>query len=133
MHKQIYISLPVKDLEASKTFYLALGFGLNPQFTGEDAVGIVISDNIYLMLSTEAVFQTLTTKTIVDSRTHVEWSRTLSCESKEELIALVDKAKAAGGKVDAYDDYGFMYQGWFEDPDGHHRGVMWLDANQMPQ
>ena len=41
----------------------------------------------------------------------------------------------AGGK--AYptpkQDHGFMYGRSFEDPDGHHWEVMWMDLSQMPQ
>jgi len=30
MNQQIYVNLPVKDLERSKTFFGALGFSFNP-------------------------------------------------------------------------------------------------------
>ncbi|HRE22926.1 MAG TPA: glyoxalase/bleomycin resistance/extradiol dioxygenase family protein, partial [Bacteroidia bacterium] len=33
MLKQVFINLPVKDLEKSMSFYEAIGFTNNPQFT----------------------------------------------------------------------------------------------------
>ena len=50
MHKQIYLNLPVADLAKSKDFYQALGYPLNPQFTGEGTACVVISDTISVML-----------------------------------------------------------------------------------
>lgn len=32
--KQIFVNLPVKDLKRSIDFFTALGFTLNPKFTG---------------------------------------------------------------------------------------------------
>ncbi|MDF2805260.1 MAG: glyoxalase, partial [Cellulosimicrobium sp.] len=53
MSTQIFVNLPVKDLDASKAFYTALGYTVNEQFTDENASSIVISDTIYVMLLTE--------------------------------------------------------------------------------
>ena len=36
MTKILFITLPVTDLSASTAFCKALGFSLNPQFSGED-------------------------------------------------------------------------------------------------
>lgn len=128
MSQQFFVSLPVKDLEKSKAFYTALGFSVNPQFTDEKAAGIAITDTVSLMLMAESFFQTFTTKTIIDAKASCEWSHGLTCDSKEAVIDMVNKAVVAGGKADEFQDYGFMYQGWFDDPDGHNWSV-W----RMPQ
>ena len=54
----------------------------------------------------------------------------VSADSREEVDAMVEKAGAAGGKVDPgpKQDYGFMYGRSFEDPDGHIWEVMWMDV-----
>lgn len=39
MAKMIFVNLPVTDLKASMSFYEALGFQNNPQFTDETASG----------------------------------------------------------------------------------------------
>lgn len=41
MTKTLFISLPVSDLSASTTFYKALGFSQNLQFSGEDGSAMV--------------------------------------------------------------------------------------------
>ena len=54
MNKQIFVNLPVKNLEKSKAFFAALGYTFNPQFTDENAASMVIQDgSIYAMLLVE--------------------------------------------------------------------------------
>lgn len=50
MPAKIFVNLSVKDLEASKEFYKALGYSINPQFTDANAACVVISDDIFVML-----------------------------------------------------------------------------------
>ena len=59
MINQIFVNLPVKDLKRSKTFFSALGFTINKQFTDENAACLVISDEIYAMLLAGDVLQVL--------------------------------------------------------------------------
>ncbi|MGE5621655.1 MAG: VOC family protein, partial [Bacillota bacterium] len=37
MHRQIYVNLPVKDIERTRQFFSSLGFAFNPQFSNEQA------------------------------------------------------------------------------------------------
>jgi predicted lactoylglutathione lyase len=48
--KQIFINLPVKDIEASMNFYKQLGFTFKPLFSFDDQKCMVWSDQIYVML-----------------------------------------------------------------------------------
>ncbi len=121
MNKQIFVNLPVKNLDKSVEFFTALGYTFNAQYTNEKATCMVISENsIYAMLLVEAFFQTFTTKRIVDAREMAEVSICLSAESRQEVDDMVAKAVAAGATVpQPPQDYGFMYTHGFEDPDGH--------------
>ena len=120
MHKQIFVNLPVADLQKSITFFKNLGFEFNPQFTNEKGAGMVISESIYAMLLARDFFQTFTAKTIADARKTTEVLVCLSCESRSEVDALVAKAVAAGGTAPRTPlDHGFMYAHGFEDIDGH--------------
>jgi len=120
MNQQIYVNLPVRDLPRSKEFFGALGYRFNPQFSNEQGACMVVSDHIYVMLLTEAFCQTFTHKPLVDARLSTEVLVCLSCDSREEVDNLVQKAWSAGAKVPrAPQDHGFMYQHGFEDPDGH--------------
>lgn len=121
MSKQIFVNLPVKDLPRSKSFFDALGFEFNPQFTNDQAASMIVSDDIFVMLLVEPFFQSFTKKAIADARTTVEAIICLSCDSRAEVDTLVAKALAAGGSVpDPAQDHGFMYAHSFEDLDGHH-------------
>ncbi|WP_213603608.1 VOC family protein [Pseudoxanthomonas japonensis] len=133
MTTQIFVNLPVRDLDRSKAFFTALGYANNPQFTDENAACIVISDTIYVMLLVEPFFQGFTRKTICDARTHTEAILCLSAESRAGVDALADKAIAAGGSetLEAK-DYGFMYQRSFQDPDGHQWEVVHMDDVATP-
>lgn len=133
MSHQIFVNLPVRDLEASKAFFRALGYANNPQFTDENAACVVISDSIYVMLLVEPFFQGFTRKAICDSRTHTEMILCLSAESRAAVDSMVDTALAGGGSepMEAK-DYGFMYQRSFQDLDGHLWEVVHMDEGAMP-
>ena len=120
MAQQIFVNLPVKDLERSKAFFGKLGYSFNPQFTNEQGACMVISETIYAMLLTEPFFQTFTKKPVADATKSTEVLVCLSCESRAQVDELVAKARAAGGKVPRQaQDHGFMYSHGYEDPDGH--------------
>lgn len=125
MSRQVFISLPVTNLEKSVAFFSALGFSRNPQFSDETAACIVVSDTIHIMLSNHEKFKMFTPKAVCDTSTAVEVLISLSCESREEVDSLVAKALAAGGTTyDKAEDFGFMYTHSFVDLDGHGWGLL---------
>lgn len=133
MNKQIFVNLPVKDLERSKAFFGHLGYTFNPQFTNDQGACMVISDTIYAMLLTEPFFQGFTKKPISDATHSTEVLICLSCESREEVDQLVAKALEAGGKApNPVQDHGFMYAHGYEDLDGHQWEVMFMDMSAVP-
>lgn len=132
MPTQIFINLPVKDLEKSKSFYEHIGFSINPQFTDETAACVVISDTIFVMLLTHKKAAEFISKKIANAHETTEVLNALSTESKEAVNELADKALANGGsKAGEPQDYGFMYSRSFNDPDGHLWEVLWMDKEQI--
>jgi len=128
MARKLFVNLPVRDLQASVAFFTALGFTFNARFTDEKATCMVISEEAFVMLLTEPFFATFTTRARCDAQTHTEALFALSCESRAEVDALVDKAIAAGGAPAMPPvDHGFMYGSSFYDRDGHHWEVLWMD------
>lgn len=127
MNKQIIFNLAVKDLDKSKAFFSALGFGFKPEFSNENAAFMVIvPDDICAMLSTEAFFQSLIDKPLAPAKEANEVIICLSCESREEVDTLIAKAVAAGGRTPhPPEDHGFMYDQGFEDIDGHLWNLVW--------
>ncbi|MEU1888456.1 hypothetical protein ABZ491_23590 [Micromonospora rifamycinica] len=45
---------------------------------------------------------------------------------------LIDRAGAAGGRIGDTDDYPFMYQRQFDDPDGYHYSPFWMKTDTDP-
>jgi hypothetical protein len=135
MHQQIYVNLPVKNIERTKTFFANLGFTFNPQFSNESALCMVIGNNIFAMLLAENFFQTFTKKPIADAKRSTEVLVCLSCDSRAHVDELVAKAVAAGGTApNDPQDHGFMYGHGFEDLDGHVWELMYMDPNAtLPQ
>lgn len=120
MHSQIFVNLPVKDLKRAVDFYTKVGYSFNPQFTDENATCMIVGDNLFVMLLVEKFFKSFTNKEIADTRKATEVLTCVSCASREEVDALVAKARAAGAAVPREpQDHGFMYSHGYEDPDGH--------------
>ncbi len=109
MVNQIFVNLPVKDLERSVAFWTALGFGFNPQFTDENATCMLVGENIFVMLLVEPFFQGFTPKPVSDATRHTEVLVALALESREAVDRLVDGVVAAGGtETQPARDLGFM-------------------------
>ncbi len=99
MNTQIFVNLPVKDLNKSVGFFTQLGYSFNPQFTDETATCLIVSDTIFVMLLTEAKFKTFTPKVICDATKSTEVLLCLSCDSREAVDEMVLKAVSAGGST----------------------------------
>jgi predicted lactoylglutathione lyase len=138
MTKMIFVNLPVADLPKSMAFYEALGFVNEPRFTDHTAAAMQWSDTIVVMLLTHDKWKSFTTKTIPDAKESAQVSLAINFDSREEVDAITDAAGANGGCADPSppQDYGFMYQRSFEDPDGHGWEPLWMDpkvaAGEMP-
>lgn len=132
MTRTITISLPVADLEVSTAFYSALGFVLNPQFSGEGAAFMAWSEAINLVLLTHEKWRGFTTRPIPPS-TSSEVALMLSCDSREEVDAKNQAASEHGGTgdINPVEDHGSMYGRDFADPDGHVWGAMWMDQSAL--
>ena len=129
MPKMIFVNLPVTDLARSTAFYEALGATRNPQFSDDTATCIVFSDTIHAMLLTHDKYRQFTSKPVADAHAASQVLLCLSEDSRAAVDETVERAAAGGGKADPgpVQDHGFMYGRSFEDPDGHHWEVMWMD------
>jgi len=133
MAKQIFVNLPIRNMERTQAFFKSLGFSFNPQFTNEQGACMVVSDNIFVMLLVEPFFKGFTNKSVADATKSTEVLLALSCDSREEVEAMVKKAVAAGATTPMPpQDHGFMYQHGFTDLDGHMWEVFHMDMAQVP-
>jgi predicted lactoylglutathione lyase len=131
MPRMIFVNLPVTDLNRSIAFYEAVGARKEPKFSNEAAAMMVLSDTISVMLLTHPFYSSFTAKPIADAHASSQVLLALSADSIADVDATVAKAGAAGGVTDPgpkQEMGGMMYGRSFEDPDGHHWEVMWMDA-----
>jgi predicted lactoylglutathione lyase len=127
---QMFVNLPVTDLDRAKAFYEALGFSINPQFTDHNAACVVVEDgHNYFMILTREYFQTFTALPIGDPAKNPSVSTAIFLDSREAVDATVEAGLAAGGsQPQEATDYGFMYQRGLTDPDGNVLDFGWMDA-----
>jgi predicted lactoylglutathione lyase len=130
MARMIFVNLPVTDLARSIAFYESVGARKNPQFSDDTAACMVLSDTIFVMVLTHDKYRQFTAKPIADAHRTSEVLLALSADSREGVDKIVAQAAGAGGKADPgpTQEHGWMYGRSFEDPDGHHWEVMWMDA-----
>lgn len=94
---------------------------------------MVWSEAIYVMRLTHDKGKQFISKSIIDAQQSVGVINTLSPDSNDQVNTFAQKALHAGGR--AYTepkDYGFMWQRYVEDPDGHNWEVMYMDMSKFP-
>ncbi|HEY1391757.1 MAG TPA: VOC family protein [Methylibium sp.] len=134
MTKMIFVSLPVTKLQTSITFYKALGFQQNPQFSDDASACMVWSEAIYAMLLTHAKWRTFTERPLPPPGTSATML-SLAMDSRDAVDSMNAAAAAHGGQADVnpVQDLGFMYSRDLADPDGHLWGAFWMDPAAIPQ
>jgi predicted lactoylglutathione lyase len=135
---QMFVNLPVTDLERAKAFYTALGFTINPMFTDHNAACVVVEDgHNYFMILVREFFQTFTDLPIGDPSVSPTVATALFLDSRDAVDKTVAAGLAAGGaEPKPASDYGFMYQRQLTDPDGNFLEFGWMDpvaAEQGPE
>jgi predicted lactoylglutathione lyase len=135
--RTLFVSIPVTDLERSRSFFAELGFSFNPAFSDETAACMLVGEHANVMLLTREKFAEFSKQPIADPATHALALYSFGVPSRNEVDAVADAALAAGAtKADDPEDYGFMYARSFFDLDGHGWQVMWMDpaaAEQGPE
>ena len=132
MSQQIFVNLPVRDLHKSIAFFTQLGFSFNPQFTDDTGTCMIVGENIFVMLLTEAKFRSFSPNEICDARKATEVLVCLSMETRARVDEMVNAAVVAGGNTYKPSmDLGFMYGHGFQDLDGHVWELVYMDMAAM--
>jgi uncharacterized protein len=129
-----FANVPVADLERSKAFFTALGWSINEAVTDDNAACFVLGDDLYLMALRRDFYASLGdgSKQVGDPARTSLVTFALDFPSRADVDAFVAKAEAAGAKLGGTDDYGFMYQRQFDDPDGNQFAPFWMDPDGPP-
>lgn len=128
------MNVPVSDVERSKRFFSAIGWIADERFASEHGAGFVIADGQYLMVAEREFFAGMirSDKTLGDPAKIALAAIAFDLPSRAEVDAFASRAEAAGATLDPADDYGFMYQRGFDDPDGNHFEPFWADPAGPP-
>lgn len=130
--KQMFINLPVKNVEASMDFYTQLGFTVNPLFTFDDQKCMVWTDQIVVMLQSLEMSKKGGSKNIADPKKNRIATFTLPVESPGKVNEMMEKGLKSGGTEPTEPiDEGFMQIRNLEDLDGHMWGIMFLDIEKF--
>ena len=120
MAPQIFVNMPVKNLNRSVEFFTKLGYKFDPEFTNRSGTCMIVGKNMFVMLLVEKFFRSFTKKKLCDATRCTEVIVCLSAASRAKVDKMVAKAVAAGATTPSKPkDYGFMYQHGFQDLDGH--------------
>ena len=135
MFKDLWINLPVKDINISIDFFTKLGFTFNPQHanSGNSACLLAGEKKTVIMLFEESVFKSFTNKDITDTSKSREVLLSIGANSKEAVDEIARKAIESGGNSNhkASEMTTWMYACNFSDPDGHMWNVLYMDMDKM--
>ena len=127
--KEIWLSLPVKDISNSKKFFEALGFSFKPGPGNTPHSAPLVIANLIIMLFEEPIFKGFVNKAVPDTAKYSEVLLSMDASSIEEIDQFALKVIAAGGKT-AHKPaqvqkgmYGFV----FSDLDDHQWNVLYMD------
>ncbi|MFD0766248.1 VOC family protein [Mucilaginibacter lutimaris] len=135
MTKELWMNLPVKDLNRSKEFFTAIGFAIKdgPGNNNKMAPLAIGDKNTIVMLIVEDVFKSATQNPVADTSKGTEVMFSFSADSREEVEEVAEKVIAAGGDLFAppAEIQGWMYGCAFADPDGHRWNALYMDMAKM--
>jgi predicted lactoylglutathione lyase len=135
MTKEIWINLPVKDVEKSKAFFTELGFNLHPGHGDANSACLLLGEkNVAVMLFEENMFKGFTQNALSDAKQSSEVLISFDAESIAEVDEMAARAEKAGANIfgKPADIQGWMYGFGFADPDGHRWNMLYMDLSKMP-
>lgn len=137
MAKELWINLPVKDVEKSKEFFTRIGFSLNTEHCADGEMACVqLGEKQYnVVLFAEETFKVFTKNDLTDTGKSTEILISFDAESRAEIDETARKVFDAGGTIfsEPAEIQGWMYGFAFCDLDGHRWNQVFMDAGKMPQ
>ncbi len=135
MTKELWINLPVADVNKSKAFFSKIGFSINEQHSNGDTSACILvgTKKIAVMLFKEDQLKQFIQHEIADTRKGNEVIFSFDAESKEEVDDMAKKVSDAGGIIFSHpaEMQGWMYGFAFIDPDGHRWNALYMDMSKM--
>ena len=130
----LFITCPVESVERATAFYTALGWTLNAEMSDHNVSCFAIAPEQYVMLGSREMYASVggVEELVGGPDTPSKVTVSFDLGSREAVDELVERAGAAGGRIGDTDDYPFMYQRQFDDPDGYHYSPFWMKPDADP-
>ena len=130
----LYITCPVESVERATAFYTALGWPLVPEMSRAEVSCFAIAPDQFVMLGSRAMYESVggVEELIGGPGTPSKVTLSFDLGSREAVDELVERAGAADGRIGDTEDYPFMYQRQFDDPDGYHYSPFWMKPEAAP-
>lgn len=130
--QELWLNLPVKDLQKSKSFFLSLGFESTRDVPG--MIGFNIGQ-VPVMMVAQPDFEKYASHQISDTKKGSELLISVDAPDRAYVDDMVIKVKDAGGVIfsEAQEIQGWMYNMGFADLDGHRWNIVHLDWDNMPK
>ncbi len=124
----LFLTCPVEDVARATAFYTALGWSRNAEMSNDDVSCFAIAPDQYVMLGSREMYANVggTEDLIGGPESPSKITVSFDLDSREAVDGLVERVRAAGGRIGDTDDYPFMYQRQFDDPDGYHYSPFWM-------
>ena len=126
----LFITCPVDSVERATAFYTVLGWTLNADMSGDNGSCFAIAPEQYIMLTSREMYESVggVEELIGGPDTPSKVTVSFDLGSREAVDELIERAERAGGRIGDTDDYPFMYQRQFDDPDGYHYSPFWMKS-----
>ena len=128
MDQELWLNLPVKDLEKSQAFFTSLGFESTRDSPG--MIGFVIGKAPVMMVE-EYQLEQYTENKISDTSKGSEFLISVSAPDRAYVDQITEKIKEAGGAVysEPKEIQGWMYGMAMVDLDGHRWNIIYMDLS----
>ncbi len=133
MISNLWINLPVKNLENSVRFFKELGFvEKSATLNNKNSFRLQIG-NMVVMLFLESKFKDLIHYEKANPKRGSEVLLSVELDSREAVDKIFENVNNAGGKEFAapQEKDGWVYGAGFTDPDGHRWNLIYLDRDKI--
>lgn len=130
----LFITCPVRNVERAAAFYSSLGWAVNTEMSSDDVLCVAIAADQYVMLASHEMYASVggVEELVGGPDTPSKVTISFDLPNRADVDELIERAAAAGGRIGDTDDYPFMYQRQFDDPDGYHYSPFWMKPEADP-
>ena len=131
MTKELWLNLPVKDLERSKAFYKKVGFSFKDEHGSDTMLAMMVGEKkCPVMLFLEDTFRHVVELELSDATKTAQIMISFDASSKEEVDEIAKRVQEAGGNLFSRPAtiQGWMYGCAFADPDGHRWNALFMES-----